>query len=248
MRVVAIIPCRFESSRFPGKPIALIAGKPMMWHVYQKALNADVFDDVYIATDDIRIEEAATKLNLNVIKTKLYHSTGTDRVAEAAQSIDADYYVNIQGDEPLISLNIIKSIVKGIDKFDFNEVEALNAFTPLTNSNDITNKNVVKVITDVNQNALAFSRQAIPYAKKGKSKFYKQLGIYAFKASALRIFVNNSPKYLEITEEVEMYRLLEHGFKIKMIEVRDENHSISVDIPSDLDKVNKIFSNNKMNN
>jgi 3-deoxy-manno-octulosonate cytidylyltransferase (CMP-KDO synthetase) len=244
MKVVAIIPCRYQSSRFPGKPLAIIAGKPMMWHVYQRAMESNVLDEIYIATDDIRIEKVAKELNLNVIMTHEMHSTGTDRVAETAQSIDADYYVNIQGDEPLISVNTIQSIVEGITNSNSVAVEAVNAYTPLNTPSDIVDTNVVKVITDVDCNVLAFSRQPIPYPKTGVASFYKQIGIYAFKGSALKIFVDNTPQYLERTEGVEMYRLLEQGYKIKMIEVLDDRHSISVDTPSDLVRVNEIFQVN----
>src|SRR6056300_1207570 len=116
MKVVGVIPCRYDSSRFPGKPLALINGKPMMWHVYQRCLESGILDEVYIATDDERIETEANKLGLNVVMTYERHSTGTDRVAEVAQTIKADFYVNIQGDEPLIDPEAIQLVTKHIIK------------------------------------------------------------------------------------------------------------------------------------
>lgn len=239
MRVVGVIPCRYASSRFPGKPLALINNKPMMWHVYQRCLESGVLNEVYIATDDERIELEANKLGLNAVMTYGKHSTGTDRVAEVAGVIKSDYYVNIQGDEPLIDPDAIRLVSKAIVNCADPLVQATNAYAPLTDPSDIIDTNVVKVITDTENNALAYSRHPIPFPKAGRASFSRQLGLYAFKRSGLQIFSEQLPQYLETVEGVEMYRLLEHGFRIKMIETNDD--SVSVDTMDDLIRLQSIM-------
>ena len=239
MKTIGIIPCRYQSSRFPGKPLALIDGKPMMWHVYQRALESNILDEVYIATDDERIVKVADEYELNTVMTSNQHETGTDRVAEVASKIQADYYVNIQGDEPFIEPNAIKLVVQAITGCDNPLIQAANAYTPMQDTSDVVDTNTVKVIMDVNRRALAYSRQPIPYPKANIAKYYKQLGLYAFKHSGLQIFSENTPANLEGVEGVEMYRLLEHGYSIQMVETNDD--SISVDTPSDLIRVQEKF-------
>ena len=239
MKTVGIIPCRYQSSRFPGKSLAQINGKPMMWHVYQRALESSVLDEVYIATDDLRISKVADEYELNNIMTSSEHKTGTDRVAEAADQIQADYYVNIQGDEPLIDPDTIKMVTQAIIDCDNPLVQAANAYTLMQDISDVVDTNTVKVVMDVNQRALAYSRQPIPYPKANTAKYSKQLGLYAFKQSGLQVFSENLPASLENVEGVEMYRLLEHGYSIQMVKTNDV--SISVDTPSDLKRVQKKF-------
>jgi 3-deoxy-manno-octulosonate cytidylyltransferase (CMP-KDO synthetase) len=239
MKTIGIIPCRYQSSRFPGKPLALIDDKPMMWHVYQRALESNILDEVYIATDDERIIKVADEYGLNSVMTSNKHETGTDRVAEVASKIQADYYVNIQGDEPFIEPNAIKSVAQAIIDCDNPLVQATNAYTPMQNISDVVDTNMVKVVMDVNRRALAYSRQPIPYPKANIAKYYRQLGLYAFKQSGLQVFSENMPANLEKVESVEMYRLLEHGYSIQMVKTNDA--SISVDTPSDLIRVQKIF-------
>ena len=189
-------------------------------------------DEVYIATDDERIRVEGKKLGLNMVMTSEKHMTGTDRVAEVASSIKSDYYVNIQGDEPLIDPQAIKLVTNGIINCVDPLIQATNAFAPMANPSDIIDTNLVKVIRDVENNALAYSRQPIPFPKAGRATFFRQLGLYAFKKSGLQIFSEQSPRYLETVEGVEMYRLLEHGFRIKMIETNDD--SLSVNTQDDL--------------
>jgi len=240
MRVIGIIPCRYESSRFPGKPLAIINGKPMMWHVYQRALESNILDEVYIATDDERIAKVALEYSLSALMTNDKHETGTDRVAEAASQIQADYYVNIQGDEPFIDPKAIKLVTQAIISCDNPLIQATNAYTPMHDISDVIDTNTVKVIMDVNQKALAYSRHPIPFPKSNIAKYDKQLGLYAFKQSGLQVFSENLPASLEKIESVEMYRLLEHGYSIQMVKTNDV--SISVDTPSDLKRVQKQFA------
>ncbi len=239
MKIIGIIPCRYQSSRFPGKSLALINGKPMMWHVYQRALESNVLDEVYIATDDERIVKVANEHNLKTVMTSDKHETGTDRVAEVASQIQADYYINIQGDEPFIEPEAIKLVAQAIIDCDNPLVQAANAYTSMQDISDVVDTNTVKVVMDVNQRALAYSRQPIPYPKANTAKYSKQLGLYAFKQSGLQVFSENLPASLEKVEGVEMYRLLEHGYSIQM--VKTNNVSISVDTPSDLKRVQKKF-------
>ena len=239
MKIIGVIPCRYQSSRFPGKSLALINGKPMMWHVYQRALESNVLDEVYIATDDERIVKVANEHNLKTVMTSDKHETGTDRVAEVASQIQADFYINIQGDEPFIEPEAIKLVAQAIIDCDNPLVQAANAYTLMQDISDVVDTNTVKVVMDVNQRALAYSRQPIPYPKANTAKYSKQLGLYAFKQSGLQVFSENLPASLEKVEGVEMYRLLEHGYSIQMVKTNDV--SISVDTPSDLKRVQKKF-------
>lgn len=239
MKTIGIIPCRYQSSRFPGKSLALIDNKPMMWHVYQRATQANILDEIYIATDDTRIEEEAKKYQLKTVMTSSTHLTGTDRVAEVAQIIKADYYVNIQGDEPFVEPDAIRATTQAIIDCDDALIQATNAYTTMEVISDVIDSNTVKVIMDIHSNVLSYSRQAIPYPKSGVAHYYKQLGLYAFKKSGLQIFSEKAPTYLEQTEGVEMYRLLEHGYRIKM--VKTNKAFISVDTPSDLKRAQLAF-------
>ena len=239
MKIIGVIPCRYQSSRFPGKSLALINAKPMMWHVYQRALESNVLDEVYIATDDERIVKVANEHNLKTVMTSDKHETGTDRVAEVASQIQADYYINIQGDEPFIEPEAIKLVVQAIIDCDNPLVQAANAYTSMQDISDVVDTNTVKVVMDVNQRALAYSRQPIPYPKANTAKYSKQLGLYAFKQSGLQVFSENLPASLEKVEGIEMYRLLEHGYSIQMVKTNDV--SVSVDTPRDLKRVQKKF-------
>ncbi len=211
----------------------------MMWHVYQRALESNILDEVYIATDDERIIKVANEYSLNIVMTSNRHKTGTDRVAEVASKIQADYYVNIQGDEPFIEPNAIRLVAQAIIDCSDPSVQATNAYTSMQDISDVIDINTVKVVMNVNQQALAYSRQPIPYPKANTAKYNKQLGLYAFKQSGLRIFSENTPINLENIEDIEMYRLLEHGYSVQMVETNDA--SISVDTPSDLIRVQEKF-------
>jgi len=240
MNIVGIIPCRFSSTRFPGKPLAKIGDKPMMWHVYQRAIEANILDKVYIATDDVRIFDVAKNLGLNVLMTKNSHKTGTDRLAEASEKINANFYINIQGDEPFISPDSIRKVAKAILKCKDSLVKSVNAYTLLTPKDDVNNHNFVKVTTDIYSNALSFSRSVIPYPRSEYELYKKTLGLYAFRKSALDIFLENQPGPIEKAESIEMLRILEFGYKVLMVETSDS--SIAVDTPQDLEKAIDIYN------
>ena len=240
MKIIGVIPCRYQSSRFPGKSLALIGDKPMMWHVYQRALESGALDEIYIATDDERIIEVAEKYGLNTVMTSDKHETGTDRIVEVAGKIPADYYVNIQGDEPFINPNAIMSVAQAMINCDDSSIQSINTYALIQDGRDIDSENTVKVIMDVNKRLLALSRLPIPYPKGCSVKYKKHLGLYAFRKSGLEIFSKNSPSSIERSESIEMYRLLENGHGIQMVECSDS--SISVDTPDDLKRVQKQFS------
>jgi 3-deoxy-manno-octulosonate cytidylyltransferase (CMP-KDO synthetase) len=246
MHCAAIIPCRFASTRFPGKPLADISGKPMMWHVYQRVLESGSADSIHIATDDERIAEACRSLGLAYLMTSDQHFTGTDRVAEAARKLEADFIVNVQGDEPLIDPGAISAVVVALKNLQDQGVAATNGYTFITDPQEIQNNNVVKVVTSKNSMALSYSRLPIPFAKGEKPLYRRQLGLYCFRRSALTLFSQLSPGEVEKAESVEMLRFLEAGFKVQMVEVKDE--SIPVDTPEDLERVKATIANHMSKN
>jgi len=235
MKIIGIIPARFKSSRLPGKPLADIHGKPMVWHVYHQAIKAKMLDEVYIATDDKRIKEVCDDFNMKVLMTSDAHKTGSDRLSECVSKISADFFVNIQGDEPMVDPSAIDAVTKAIVSEKDEKIVASGAFAPIDDPSDIIDSNVVKVIISNSGKALAYSRSPIPYPKDDKAHYYKQLGLYAFKKSGLRVFIDNTPASLEKIEGVELFRLLENDCHIKMVEVYHK--AISVDTSRDLDRV-----------
>jgi len=235
MKTIGVIPCRYQSSRFPGKSLALINGKPMMWHVYQRVLESKVCDEIYVATDDQRIQEACNELGMANIMTRSDHQTGTDRLAEVANEVEGDYYINIQGDEPSIDPEAIKTVAMGIINCQDKSVVASNGYSLIENTADVLNTNIVKVIMNVKSNALAYSRQPIPYPQSGISKYYRQLGLYGFTKKGLEIFNKTIAGPIENSEQVEMYRFIENELKVVMVETNDD--SISVDTQHDLSRV-----------
>jgi 3-deoxy-manno-octulosonate cytidylyltransferase (CMP-KDO synthetase) len=240
MSAVGIIPCRYKSARFPGKPLADINGKPMMWHVYQQASKARSLSKVYIATDDERIADACRSLGLSVVMTRPDHVTGTDRVAECVQQVDAEYYVNIQGDEPMIDPAAIDAVTLALKSCSDPQVMATNAYVPIAAPCDAVDTNIVKVLLARDSSALAYSRLPIPYPKGGQVTYLRQLGLYAFRKSGLLLFSEHVPGPVEDAEGVEMLRFLEHGYRVKMVEVADE--SVSVDTETDLNRVRALMA------
>ena len=235
-KTIAIIPCRFKSSRLPGKPLKEICGIPMYMHVYKQSLRCNELDDVFIATDDDRIKESCKKNGVPVIMTDSSCVTGTDRVAEAANSLDCEIVVNIQGDEPMIdpvSIDMVaKEMKNSIDIF------ATNAFT-IIDSDDADNPHIVKALISNNSNALMFSRSKIPYKKNMSPIYRQQLGLYAFKKESLLMFPKLRIGEIEQAEDIEMLRVIENGYTLKMVEVLER--SISVDTLEDLLYVRSIM-------
>lgn len=239
MKIVGVIPARFASSRFPGKPLADIQGKPMIWWVYQQAVTVPELDEVYVATDDIRIANTVKSFGGKVVMTSNKHPTGTDRVAEVAESIFADWYVNIQGDEPLIESETIQAVLRPVVSGE--SIEAVNLMTKISNPNDIINPSIVKVIVNEYNRGIYLTRGIAPFPKERVDYItYKSLGIYAFKASALLFFKSNHRGRLECIEDIEMLRLVENGIHVRFVDVNTD--SVAVDTENDLEKVRLLFN------
>lgn len=238
MKIIAIIPSRYNSSRFPGKPIADLCGKPMIWWVYNQVKKVREIDEVYIATDDIRIVDVCNNFGIKYVMTRDNHTTSTERVYEVAQNIKSDLYIVVNGDEPLIDPNVIRKIIptSSIPK-DFYVSNLMTEISSPVEAVDFTN---IKVVTDEDNNALFFSRSPIPYPKSSIDyKYYKHVGVLIYDINALKFFAETSKGYNEKIEDVNELRFVEHGKKIKMIEVK--THSLSVDTPKDLEYVKLII-------
>jgi 3-deoxy-manno-octulosonate cytidylyltransferase (CMP-KDO synthetase) len=244
MRITAFIPARYESTRFPGKPLAPIAGKPMIRHVYERASSCRLIGDVFVATDDERILHEVRAFGGRGILTARGHHSGSDRIAEAAMVLglqDDDLVVNIQGDQPLFEPSSVEDLVSPFETED----AALSMSTlkyRITNQEEIRDPNIVKVVTDRNEWALFFSRSPIPYYRDADSDrvFFKHLGFYAHRLSFLKVFARLGPGPIETAEKLEQLRALESGYRIKVVETRHD--SIEIDTPRDIEKVERMIS------
>jgi 3-deoxy-manno-octulosonate cytidylyltransferase (CMP-KDO synthetase) len=226
----AVIPARFQSTRFPGKPLALILGKPMLQWVYEGVRQARLLDRVIIATDDSRIHEAARGFGAEAVMTSAAHASGTERAAEVASALDEEIIVNVQGDEPLITGESIDRLVSGLASAG---VLMASLMAKVTDLGLIGDPHVVKVVTDESGKALYFSRAPLPY--QAPDFFYQHVGIYAYRRNYLLALAHMSSTRLERHEKLEQLRALEHGDGIKMIEI--ERPTLSVDTPEDIIKV-----------
>ena len=237
-KVVGILPARWGSSRFPGKPLHGIAGKPLIRHVWERCTEAGCFDQVIIATDDMRIAEVGFAFGAEIALTSPDHKSGTDRIAEVAKKLrKAALIFNIQGDEPLINPLLLRRLVNELRKKE--KIEIITAATPLGLDASLSEHNV-KVVFDSKGDALYFSRSLIPFDHRtGKTTFYKHLGIYGYRRSALLRFVNLGPSLLEQAERLEQLRALENGMKIRVIV--SELDSIGVDTPEDATEVERLI-------
>ena len=226
MKKVIIIPARLDSSRLPKKVLLDLKGKTVIQRVYEQCLKVKNVDGVYVATDSIEIKEVCETFTNNVIITKSTHKSGTDRIGEAVSAIDCDIVINVQGDEPFIEPSLIEALV---NSFSNSEISMSSAMSKINNVKDLQNTNVVKVVTDLHNNALFFSRSLIPFPRDVKeisianevieeSQFFRHIGIYGYRKDFLLHFVNLKQSYLEKVEKLEQLRALENGFKIKMIE------------------------------
>lgn len=231
-----VIPARYKSTRFPGKPLVNIMGKSMIKHVWEKCVQASDREKVLVATDDYRIVDHCNENNINVSLTRKTCKTGTDRIYDIAKKKKKDIYINVQGDEPLVLSSDIKKI---IDVALENPKITINAMCKIDNNSDYINPNIPKVVTTKDGGLLFISRAPIP-SNKSKSfiRAMKQVCIYSFPYDVLMDFGTIKEKTpLENIEDIEILRLLELGHKVKMIEV--SGSSIAVDTPEDLDKVRK---------
>lgn len=238
MKVIGVIPARFASTRLKGKVLAIINGKPMIQHVYERARQSRLLDEVIIACDDLRIKKTAEEFGARAIMTDPLHTCGTDRIVEAVKDLDVQIVVNIQGDEPLIDPSVIDLLVKAITEDP--EVPMATVIKKISDLNDLDNPNIVKVVIDRKQTAIYFSRSKIPYNRgTDEHLYFKHLGLYAYTKEFLLKFASLPKAKLEITESLEQLRAIENGFKIKT--VLTEIESIGVDTPEDLVKAEQLI-------
>lgn len=242
MYIIGVIPARYKSSRFPGKPLADICGKPMIWWVYQQCIKVKELNEVYVATDDMRIKDVCDKYGIKVIMTSDKHLTGTDRLGEVAEKIKADLYVNIQGDEPLIEPDTIRKAI--IPFFDNENLQISNLMTKIHNPVDVVNFTVPKVITNKDGIGIYLTRSTAPYPKGSIDyEYYKQVCVYGFKPEALRFYCEYGKIYgkakIEAIEDIEILRFIENGYKVQYVEV--DSDTVAVDTENDLRKVNNIM-------
>ncbi len=248
MSAIVLIPARYGSVRFPGKPLAKISGKPMIQHVYERASSAKAIRDVFVATEDNRVYDTVRSFGGNVIMTSDRHRSGTDRIAEAIERLeDTGYYlseeeviINVQGDEPLVSPILIDNLAIIMSSQDL----LMSTLAKLIEAKeDIENPNVVKVVFDRTMDALYFSRSPIPYQRK-QTGYYKHIGIYAYRKDFLRHFTTLPPGNLEQTEQLEQLRALEHGYKIRVVLTGLD--TIGVDTPEDIERVEDWIRNSSL--
>lgn len=234
MKVIAVIPARYQSSRFPGKPLADICGKPMIWWVYHQVKKVAEINEVYVATDSEAIIKECENMCINCFMTSSSHGTSTERVYEVAQKIKADLYVVINGDEPLIEPDTIRAIIPS--EKPNQEFFVSNLMTVIKSPVEAVDFTNIKVVTDEKSNALFFSRSPIPYPKSSVDyQYYKHVGVLAYDINALKFFANTAKGYNERIEDINELRFVEHGKKIKMVAV--EANTLSVDTPKDLEHV-----------
>jgi 3-deoxy-manno-octulosonate cytidylyltransferase (CMP-KDO synthetase) len=245
MKITAIIPARYASTRFEGKALADIKGKPMVRHVYERTAMAQLVSEVVVATDDERIASVVRAFGGRVVMTSRDHETGTDRLAEVAAGIDSEIVVNVQGDEPLIEPAMIDEAIRPLVEDPAIVMGTLKS--RIRNLHDFLSPNVVKVVTDRNGFALFFSRSPLPNFRdkwndlkdeafnSGKLLCHKHVGLYVYRRDFLLQYARMAPSQLELSEKLEQLRVLENGYRIKVVETAYE--SIGVDTPGDLEKV-----------
>ena len=255
-KILAVIPARWASTRFPGKPLALIQGKPMIQWVAEQAEKARLVSEVVVATDDMRIFNAVNKFGGRAIMTSVEHSTGTDRVAEVAETIECGIVVNVQGDEPLIPPENIDLVIRPL--LDSSELLVSTLMTPLRDLKEMFNPDICKVVADENGRALYFTRAPVPYNREAWSDGghemdqngttssiygFKHIGLYAYTKSFLLQFSRLKASRLENLEKLEQLRILENGYSIRVTET--ERNSVGVDRLEDLNTIEQSLCKNK---
>lgn len=241
--VLVVIPARHASTRFPGKPLVPIAGRPMIQHVYERAKQSQRASRVVVATDDDRIRDAVKSFGGEVIMTRAEHRTGTDRLAEVAIHTAADTYVNLQGDLPLIHPEVIDAAIDALVSAGA-DVHVSTLCVPITNAEEIMNPNVVKVVSDFEGNALYFSRAPIPWVRDAgervAARHFKHIGLYAFRRNALLEFPALPPGELERVEQLEQLRWMENGYRIAVGEA-EAYEGVEVDVPADVPRAEALL-------
>jgi len=241
MKIIAMIPARYAASRFPGKLMKDLAGKPVILRTYEATLATQLFDAVYVVTDSSVIFDTITRAGGNAIMSIEEHDCGSDRIAEAVEAMDIEIVVNVQGDEPFTDKESLARLLKVFETDLVKEIDLASLMTQIKDPEDISNPNTVKVIVDHSNFALYFSRAVIPYprANDTASVYYKHKGVYAFRKSALLDFKRLPMLSLEAAEKIEAIRYLEYGKKIKMVET--DVTGIEIDTPDDLEKAKAVW-------
>lgn len=242
-RIIGMIPARFGSSRFPGKPLSLIAGKSLIQRTYENSSKCQLLDKVIVATDDVRIFKHVEEFGGQAIMTSAGCATGTERIAEAIHNnfSDVEIVVNIQGDEPLIEAQVIESVIETLERDPIAVMST--AVAKIRSEEDAYSRSVNKCVVDENGNALYFSRSLIPAGHSGiwdpEITYYKHLGIYGYRRDFLFHYAELSATPLQLAEDLEQLKVLEHGFRMKVAVV--ESHSIGVDTPDDIKKIERMI-------
>ncbi len=245
MTCIGIIPARYKATRFKGKIIADLCGKPVIQYVYENAAKAKLLNNVLIATDDKRVKNIAESFNAKVVMTSKKHNSGTERIVEVIEKfqVKADIIINIQGDEPLIKPEMINQVIKLLK--DDERINVATLRKKIEDKKEIFDPNVVKVVVDKDDFALYFSRSVIPYCSAKNKElgdiYYKHIGIYGYRKNFLKKFLSFNISKLEQCEKLEQLRILENGFKVKVSETQYE--TIGIDTKRDLKKVEKILGN-----
>jgi 3-deoxy-manno-octulosonate cytidylyltransferase (CMP-KDO synthetase) len=241
MKIIAVIPARYASTRFPAKLMQDLGGKTVILRTYEAAINTNLFDDVFVVTDSDLIYDEIVSHGGKAIKSIKEHESGSDRIAEAVENLDVDIVINVQGDEPFIDAEPLAKVIE-VFKNDFDKkVDLASLMREITNEDDINNPNNVKVVVDQNGFALYFSRSVIPYPREKNVgvRYMQHIGIYAFRKQALLDFYSLPMQSLEASEKLEQLRYLEFGKRIKMIETT--HVGIGIDTPEDLEKARKML-------
>ena len=238
MKTAAIIPARLASTRFPAKALANLNGKPLIQWVWEAVQGTGLFDQVLVATDAPQILQKVREFGGSATLTRADHASGSDRVAEAAAELDAELIFNVQGDEPLIDAPSLSSL---LEAFSCPEVRMASLMTPLDDPRELADPNTVKVVVDQDFNALYFSRAPIPFNRDGaaSARYWRHIGVYAYRREALLRFVALPPGRLEQLEKLEQLRALEHGLAIRMVPTSYQG--IGIDTPQDLERVKALL-------
>ena len=242
MKLIAMIPARYGATRFPAKLMQDLCGNPVIVHTYQRVADTNLFDQVYVVTDDDRIENAIHEVGGKVIRSQKEHNSGSDRLAEASKDLEVDIIVNVQGDEPFTDKENLQKVIDIFANDPQKNIAVASLMERITHPDDIANPNNVKVVVNKFNEALYFSRSVIPFPRDTNTKvpYYKHIGIYAYRKDALQQFTQLPPSLLEETEKLEQLRYLENGFKIRLAVT--DIPTIGIDTPEDLEKARQRLS------
>ena len=241
MTVSALIPARLNSTRLEKKLIKNLGGIPVIVRTYQNICSTKLFDEVVVVTDSDDIINVLKEFDIKFLKSKEDHNTGTDRIAEFSKKFKSDIIINVQGDEPFVLKEDLSKIINTFKNDIENKINVISLMTKLISVEEINNPNNVKVVVDKNNNSLMFSRSTIPYKRvENNVNYFKHIGIYAFRNSFLNKFKKFKQTNLELTEMIEALRIIEHGYKIHMIEI--DHEQISIDTIEDFNKAKSMLS------